>query len=135
MPRFARALVPEGYLAILHPKQDSVPWDKELKEIISTYSTTRDFHKFDLVTELEQLQLFQKVDTKTTRVIKFVQPLKHYIESFHARASFSRERMSKENVAAFDLALLKLVQPFVVHGTIELSVSAEITWGKPLARS
>jgi trans-aconitate methyltransferase len=33
MPRFAKALVPEGYLAILHPKQESVPWDKELKKL------------------------------------------------------------------------------------------------------
>jgi hypothetical protein len=64
-----------------------------------------------------------------------VQSAKDYIESFHGRASFSRERMSKENADTFDNALLELVQPFVVHGTIELSVSAEITWGKPLARS
>jgi trans-aconitate methyltransferase len=135
MPRFAEVLAPEGFLAILHPKQESVPWDKELTEIIRAYSTTRDFRTFDLVSELEQRQLFQKAGTKTTSAIAFAQPLEQYIESFHARASFSRERISKENAAAFDLALLELVKPFTLNGKIELSVSAEIVWGKPLARS
>jgi trans-aconitate methyltransferase len=135
MPRFADVLEPTGYLAILHPKVTSVPWNEGLAKIISTYSTTRDFRKFDLVEELEQGQHFQKVGTKATDPMTFVQPLEDYIKSFHGRASFSRERMSAENAAAFDKAMLELVQPFAVNGKIELSVSAEIVWGKPLARS
>lgn len=135
MPRFADVLAPDGLLAILQPKQESVPWDKELTEIISTYSTTRDFRKFDLVSELEQRQLFQKLGTKVTNPTKFVRSVEDYTESFHGRASFSRERMTAEKAAAFDRALLELVKPFTVNGMIELSVSAEIVWGKPLARS
>lgn len=135
MPRFAEGLVSKGFLVILHPKQNLVPWDKELTELIRTFSTTRDFHPFDLVEELEQRQLFQKAGNKVTESTKFVQSIEDYIESFHGRASFSRERMTLENADAFDGALLELVRPFAVNGKIELSVSAEIIWGKPLARS
>jgi ubiquinone/menaquinone biosynthesis C-methylase UbiE len=135
MPRFAEVLASEGYLAILHPKVMPLPWSEGLTEIFRQYSTTRDFRKFDLIEELEQRQHFQKVGTKVTDPTPFVQSVKDYIESFHGRASFSRERMSKENAAAFDRALLELVKPFTVKGKIELAVSAEIVWGKPLARS
>lgn len=135
MPRFAKMIEPNGYLAILHPKVMPVAWKEGLTEIFREYSTTRDFRRFDLVEELEQRQFFQKVGTKVTDPTTFVQTLENYIESFHGRASFSRERMSAKNTAAFDSALLELVQPFAMNGKIELSVSAEIVWGKPLARS
>jgi trans-aconitate methyltransferase len=135
MPRFAEVLASEGYLAVLHPKVTPLPWSEGLTEIIRTYSTTRDFRSFDLVEELEQGQLFQRVGTKNTNAVKFVQSLEDYTESFHGRASFSRERMRAEDATAFDSALLELVQPFAVNGKIELSVSTEIVWGKPLARS
>jgi SAM-dependent methyltransferase len=133
MPRFANAIVPEGFLAILHPKQDPVPWDKELTELIRTYSTTRDFRKFDLVTELEQRKLFQTVGRKITNAVLFEQSLKDYIESFHGRASFSRDRMKEEDAASFDQTLQELVSPFLHRDKVQLSITAEIIWGKPRA--
>jgi SAM-dependent methyltransferase len=134
MPRFAEVLGLDGYLAILHPKVMPVPWDKDLKEIIRTYSTTRDFRSFDLIAELEQRQLFQRVGTNVTEAVIFKQALEEYIESFHGRASFSRERMSADNVAALDLTLHELVKPFA-EDVVELSIVAEIVWGKPLMKS
>ncbi len=131
MPRFANALVPEGVLAILHPKQDPVPWDKELAELIRTYSTTRDFRSFDLVQELEQRQLFKILGRQTTEAVTFTQPLENYLESFHGRASFSRERMRRSDAAAFDQALRELVQSFLQDNLLKLSVAAEVIWGKP----
>lgn len=130
MPRFAEVLASEGYLAILHPKVMPLPWEKGLTELIRTYSTTRDFRSFDLIAELEQRKLFQPVGRKTTKSVAFTQSLEDYIESFHERASFSRNRM-KEEAASFDKALQELVSPFVHNNKVQLSIKAEIIWGKP----
>jgi trans-aconitate methyltransferase len=134
MPRFAKVLVPEGFLTILHPKQDPVPWDKELPELIRTYSTTRDFRSFDLIAELEQRKLFQSVGRKTTKSTSFTQSLEDYTESFHGRASFSRERMTVAAAISFDQAIRELVKPFLQNELVNLSVAAEIVWGYPQPR-
>jgi hypothetical protein len=57
------------------------------------------------------------------------QSLDAYVESFHGRASFARERMDPREAAAFDAALRDLI------GTpeVELACVADIAWGRPLA--
>ncbi len=131
LPHFARILEPDGILAVVTPIQETLPWDKELKNIISRYSTVQDFQNFDLIACLEQRGLFQKLGSTQTSSVTFKQSLESYIESFHGRASFSQERMTKERYFEFDKAVGNLVSQFT-GDVVQLQIAAEIVWGKPL---
>jgi ubiquinone/menaquinone biosynthesis C-methylase UbiE len=131
MPHFARLLETTGVLALVSTMQEPLPWDGELRQIIAQYSTIQNFKPINLPTELERRGLFQPLGLKRTAPVKFRQSVENYIESFHGRASFSRERMRVENALSFDRAVRELVSAFVQE-TVELHVFSEIIWGKPL---
>jgi SAM-dependent methyltransferase len=134
MARFAQTLTPRGLLAILGVGQLETPWDAQLLPIIRRYSTIGDYRPYDLVEELERRGLFRRVGARRTEPVAFAQTLDDYIESFHGRASFSRERMAPADAAAFDAAMRALVAAHA-GDTVELRLVTEVTWGTPLAPS
>jgi hypothetical protein len=66
-----------------------------------------------------------------TEPVAFTQSVADYVESFHARNGFSRDRMSPEAAAAFDREAECLVLPFATQGLITLEVTGIIDWGTP----
>lgn len=133
MPRFARMLTPGGYLAILTVGWLPVPWEAELKALILKHSTIHDYQPHDPPKDVEARGLFRRAGERRTAPETFTQPLDAYVESFHGRASFSRERMDPTSAAAFDAELRALVSAYSVDDTVMLQVFAEVVWGKPLA--
>lgn len=131
LPRFADMLTPNGYLAILGVGQNPTTWDDELLPIIQRYSTISGYKRYDLVTELESRGLFQPSGRKSTEPAAFAQSLDAYVESFHGRASFSRERMSAVAATVFDAEVRGLVRRYT-PGDVTLQMSTEVVWGKPL---
>lgn len=130
MPRLATMLTPDGSLAILGVDQLPTPWDEQLLPIIQRYSTVSGYHPYDLVAELEARDLFRTSGRQTTAPVAFVQPLDEYIESFHGRASFVRERMGTAAASAFDTAIRALLSQYCV-GSVTLQLVTEVVWGKP----
>ena len=131
LPRFAEMLLPGGYLAIVSHDAPANPWFETLREIIPRYSTNKDFKEYDMLKALEQHDLFTKVGEKTTAPIPFVQSIEDYIESFHARNGFSRERMGPELAAAFDEEARKILLRSYPDGIISFQDVAEVVWGIP----
>jgi ubiquinone/menaquinone biosynthesis C-methylase UbiE len=131
LPRFAQMLTPDGYLVILQMGQLPVLWDAGLDPLIQQYSTNQDYRSVDLITELEQRGLFRKHGELRTEPVPFKQSLDAYIESFHGRASFSRERMTTASATAFDAAVRNLVAE-LGQDAVELQIVTDIIWGKPL---
>ncbi len=131
LPRFAAILAPHGRLVILELGYQALPWSEQLGLLIQRYSTNRDYQAVDLITELEQLQLFRAEGRTETPPWIFRQSVDDYIESFHGRASFARERMAIKDARAFDLQLRELVTAHT-HGMVEQALIATIVWGKPL---
>ena len=84
--------------------------------------------------ELETRGLFWRLGCHETPVVPFRQPVDDYVESFHARNGFSRDRMLPERSAAFDRELRLLVTPFAPDGIITLHRTNEIVWGQPAPR-
>jgi hypothetical protein len=110
--------------------------DEELRngilDLIRRYSTFEQWvPDFDLVTELKRRGLFHEQGRTTTEATPFRQSVDEYVESFHARASLSWQRMKPDDLAAFDAALRRLLLDRVGN-TIELAVRTTIVWGKPL---
>jgi trans-aconitate methyltransferase len=134
LPRLADVLSPAGWLAILSADGTVAPEDEvfhqELLALIRRYST---YHRpdFRLLDELERRGLFREQGRTETEAVAFCQSVDEYVESFHARASLSWERMDAHDAAAFDAELRQLVLDRV-GDTVEQAVHASIAWGKPL---
>ena len=69
-----------------------------------------------------------------TTDVAFSQSMDDYVESFHTRNGFSRQRMSVQSAAAFDQALHELVSKYCPDGTVRGETCAEVIWGAALAR-
>lgn len=66
-----------------------------------------------------------------TEPVSFIQSLDDYIESFHGRATFSRERMSPRDAIALDEEIRALGTPFC-PGSVERQLVTDVVWGRPL---
>ena len=134
LPRFANLLQPHGRLAVLELDHAALPWSDDLRRVIQRYSTNRAYQALDLVTELTRRKLFVEEGRANTPPWPFRQSVQAYVESFHGRASFSRERMRPADAVAFDRAVRALVTQFT-HEEVELPLVTRIVWGTPVARS
>lgn len=132
MLRFARMLTPHGYLVELGVDLLETPWEDDLRTIRRRYGTIPNWQYYDHIKALEERGLFQRIGSQQLEPVPFTQSLTDYIESFHGRASFSRQRMTPENAVAFDEAVYSLVSPYCKDGMLELQAVTELVWGKPL---
>lgn len=134
LPQMAVALSDHGYLAIVGGRGiATVPWVDDLNRIIPRYSTNQDFQPYNLLDELERRQLFAKVGRKRTAPQEYTMPVDQYVELFHARNGFSRQRMDAPAASAFDAAVRELVTPFSAGNLLTFDVTTDIIWGQPLA--
>ncbi len=130
LPRIGRALSPHGRLALVLGRGfDAVLWADDLDRLIRSYSTNRDFAAYDLVDELIGRDLFSLEERVRTTPIPFTQPVAAYVESFHSRNGFSRDRMGR--AAEFDAQLTALVQPYAAADQLSFQLVADIAWGRP----
>lgn len=132
-PRIRQALSPNGRLAIVLSRELSpVPWMPTLSPLLGEYSTNREFQSYDLIEELTLRDLFQPDARIQTPPQAWSQPVADYIESFHSRNGFSRERMG-DRARAFDEQVAAMVAPYVEDGRLHFQLSGELVWGRPLA--
>ena len=131
LPRFRDLLTPGGVLAIVEQRQAPQPWDTALSEVITRYSLNRFYQPYDLIAELEQRGHFRPLGRVETEPVVFRQSIADYVESFHARNGFSRDRMSREDATAFDSEAERLVLPFARDSHITLEITGVIVWGIP----
>jgi len=135
LPRFAGWLAPNCVLAIVEERAQPNPWDAAIGLILGRYSMNTDFAPYTMMTvvgELERRQLFLLRGQYETAPATFQQSIDDWIESFHARNGFSRDRMDADAANACDDALRSSIGPYCPHGVVEQSISACILWGLPL---
>ena len=136
LPRMAGALSDRGYLAIVGGRgMDTAPWIDRLSKIIPAYSTNKDFESYDLLDELERRRLFSVVGRKRTAPQECRMSVDQYVEMFHARNGFSRQRMDAQSAAEFDAAVRELVTPFATDHVLTFDVTTNVTWGHPAANA
>lgn len=134
LPKLHHMLLPDGLLVIIVDANPSPPWNRELFPILARYSTNQEYQLgFDLVNALVERGLLDLHERRKTEPVSFRQPLGEYVESFHARSGFSRQRMTPAAIAEFDDAVQSVVARY--GETVELQVVADVAWGRPLAGS
>lgn len=136
LPRFARHLAPGGALALVEEHSEPDPWNPDIFPLAQRYSMNKDFAFYNMATvaaELEKRGLFKLQGTHETPPMRFRQPVDDWVESFHARNGFSRDRLDPADAAAFDAAMRAAVLPHCPDGIVERRIAARIVWGVPLA--
>ena len=131
LPRLARWLEPGAWLAIVARSFTGLPFEPEIGELIARFSTNRVFEKSDLIDELESRSLFRERGRHRTRPVGFAQSVDDYVESFHSRNGFSRERMTAEAAAQFDRGVRDAVLAHSPDGVVCGELTARIVWGAP----
>jgi SAM-dependent methyltransferase len=137
LPRFAALLAPGGTLALVEDVAQPNPWDEVVGPILARYSMNTDFVPYTMLTvaaELERRRLFQLRGTHTSAPAPFRQPIDEWVETFHARNGFSRDRMAAVAASACDAELRAAIGRFCPGGVVEQSIAARVIWGEPVNR-
>ncbi len=92
LPKVAAELVPGAYLALVERGEEGLAWSAELGQLISMYSTNKEFRSYNLVHELKIRGLFQEVGRRPTAPVPFDQSIDDHIELMHSRNGLSRDR-------------------------------------------
>lgn len=131
LPRLYDALTPDGLLVIIVDGALPTPWQAELGPVLARHSTNQEYRLgFDLITSLQERGLLALQRRHRTAVAPFHQPLDTYVESFHARSGFSRDRMDPAASAEFDEAVRAIVAPY--GDPVKLQITATVAWGRPV---
>jgi SAM-dependent methyltransferase len=134
--RLASVLAEGAFLAIAgHGHDDDAPWTAELETIIGRHSRSPAYDpSFRLIDALTATGLFQAVGHVTTEPEPFRQRTADYVEYLHSTSSLAREWMPPAEAAAFDHAVARVVAPWETDGWLDMTVVADVTWGRVLTR-
>ena len=132
MPRFAQALASKGVLAIIDEHNSTPGLNLEaLAKLVRDSLTNPEYQPFELIGELTQRGLFAPEGEEWTEPVPWEQSIPDYVESFHARNGFSRERMGPEAAKAFDTAAAQILGTACPEGNVPMHLRARVVWGRP----
>jgi SAM-dependent methyltransferase len=139
LPRVARSLAPGAVLAIVSRSWDGPPALRErLVPIFERYSPVIDYRPYDMIAELTARELFDEVGRQRLGPSPWTPTVEEYVECRHSQRGFSRTHMGPEATAAFDAAVVEVLEEGIGDGTIaeregrlQLSVTASVVWGTP----
>ncbi len=108
------------------------PWETQLRSLIATFSTNRDFQRYDLVDELIARRCYSVRGRRIFGPEAFAQSIDDYITSIHSRNGFSRDRMNPDAAFEFDCAVRAAVQPYAGNDALTLQIETRVVWGRML---
>lgn len=132
--RLRAVMTPNALLAVVEHGPRDLPWDAGLTDVITRHSRSLNYDPgFSLADALASGGLLEITGRAVTAPVPFRQPVACYVEQFHSTASLAREWMRAEESAAFDRAITDVVAPHASGGVLEMTVVADLTWGRPVA--
>src|SRR5262249_10231496 len=108
------------------------PWERQLQSLIATFSTNRDFERYELVEELIVRGCLSIRGRQMFGRESFTQSIDDYITSIHSRNGFSRDRMTLDAATEFDAAVRRGVGPFAQNEASTLQIESGVVWGEVL---
>ncbi|GAB3755521.1 class I SAM-dependent methyltransferase [Microlunatus parietis] len=130
--RIVPHLTPNAQLVVVGHGPIDQPWQTDVIPAIQRHSRKKDFDpEFSIVEALRDRGLFDLTGTALTAPILYRQTVADYIEQFHSTSSLARDLMTAEEAADFDAAVEKAVRPYAVDGWLDLTIQAELSWGRP----
>jgi SAM-dependent methyltransferase len=133
LPRLAPLLAEHAFLAVVDHGYHDQPWRADVAEIIVRHSRSPGYDPdFSVPRELSARGLWEVAGHVQVTPVPFRQPAAAYVEQFHSTSALARTWMSAAEAAAFDRAVTRVVAPYAVDGVLEMTVAAELTWGRPV---
>ena len=139
LPRLAKLLAPDGRLAVVSRNWFQAPeLRSRLGPIYGRFGANRDFRPLDSVAELERRGVFARDGDHTTAPTSWRPTLDEILRCHHSQNGFDVERMSADDVAAFDDQVEGVMRALVREGALaerdgrfELEMTATVVWGRP----
>jgi SAM-dependent methyltransferase len=139
LPRMARALAPGAVLAVVERNWGGPPAMRErLLPLYQRYSPVRDYRPYDLIAELTARGLFVETGRQRSDPVPWTPTVAEYLACQHSQRSCSRTHMGPAAVAAFDAAVVSMLEELCRQGAIaerdgrlQLAVTATVVWGRP----
>ncbi len=134
VPKIASWLSRGAHLVVVDGREfKDPPWKADLLSLLPKYSTNQQFRAYDLIEELTSRGLFHEVGRETIIGGCVSQSVDDYIESFHTRNGFSRERMAPDQAKAFDDAVRSFLGPFEKERMVSDVTTTRVVWGLPVS--
>ena len=136
--RFAQLLTPDGLFVAVGKRQDRPGWMREeLGPVLARDSMNQEFAPYsaaEILAQLEERGLFRQMGSAQTDVIEWKQPIGEWVESFHARNGFSRDRMDPRRAEEADALFTEIATRHVgdADGFITHRYAGILLWGRPL---
>jgi SAM-dependent methyltransferase len=131
--RIVPHLTPTAQLVVIEHGPVDVPWLDDIVPVFQRHSRKPNHDpKFNVVDAIRDRGLLDLSGTARTAPITYHQKVADYIEQFHSTSSLARDLMSAEEAQTMDTAIEQAVAPYVQDGLLELTIVAELSWGRPL---
>lgn len=130
--RIVPHLTPNAQLVVIEHGPVDMPWWGELIKVIERHSRKQNHDpKYKVAEAIHERGLLESIGTALTAPITYHQKVADYIEQFHSTSSLARDLMPADEAAAFDAGVEQVVSPYADDGVLELTIVAELTWGRP----
>ena len=134
LPKFARMLRPGGRHVIVYRRTiRDVPWVDAINRLVPQYSAMQNFRDFDLIEEVVGRGLFEVESREQFGPEPFRQSIDDYLDSWHSRAGFARERLTEQAANEFRAGIAAALQPHARDGHVEIDVNSSIVVGLPIS--
>jgi len=137
LPKIAGLLKRGGaYALVTNRTIRSVPWAAAIEELVPRYSAIPNWTPIDLVAEVRASEVFDLGEVQKVGPEHFEQSVENYLESWHSRAGFVRERLAEGAEDKFRAGIAAAVQPHAREDSegrrwIGIDVRAEFVIGRP----
>ena len=142
LPRLADVLSPNGFVAILGRDWEGPPAVRaRIRPVLMRHSAVRVWQDVDLLTELQDRELFTLVGAHRFGPEPWQPPVEQYLECRHSQRSFARSAMGETAARAFDAELRQVLVELFSRSEIrceserlQLDVETTLAWGRPRGR-
>jgi len=131
LPRLRDRLEPDGWLAVVDLRPADEPWSDAVRAAVVRHSVNAaERRRYDTARELAARGLFREHGRAATAPVRRVQSVDDYAESFHARSSLARSRLSAATALAFGQEVRDVFRRAGL-AVVRQDWTAELVWGRP----
>jgi trans-aconitate methyltransferase len=130
--RIVPYLTPNAQLVVIEHGPVDMPWWGELVKVIQKHSRKQSHDpKYDVSQAISDQGLLDITGTARTERVVYQQRVADYVEQFHSTSSLARDLMPDGEAAEFDAGVEAAVRPYAHDDMLDLTIEAELTWGRP----
>ncbi|MFF0340945.1 class I SAM-dependent methyltransferase [Kribbella sp. NPDC004875] len=130
--RIVPHLTPNAQLVVIEHGAVDEPWWDRLIPVIERHTRKKNHDpNYNVVDAIRERGLLDLGGTARTERVTYQQQVTDYIEKLHSTSSLARGLMPADEAAAFDAGVTEALSPYAHDGVLDLTIEAELSWGRP----